>query len=308
LIESLVMADVQMDSVDNFPADFEQVEKGMARVRFSDDAIADTYIESYDAPEESQMVLDDHNDVSIPKLTVASSESDVSSMVLEESHSSPSFLKSATVSAVSDFSESPDVPPSRPDPMLTHAKSSPEILETSGLKAEMEKVLATHMDVTHVLDRLYLSDYVSLSAERLAELGVSLVINATYEIPNVEVCDGSVEFIQLHINDSITADMSQHMDRCADRIHEVRSAGGVALVHCALGISRSVTICLAYLVKHEGRTLREAYFELKKKRPIIRPNEGTLFVHLPCLFAYTFCSLLTYNIFILNSLLFICIS
>jgi len=270
------MADCEVENVDSLPDDCEQIAKAIARVRFSEDATADEHIEPSDVADESEMMVDSGNENVLGKFS-STSESTVSSNKTDhDEHSVPSITKSATVAAVSDYAESMDDESSEDGVSFVKKKSnsSPEILETTDFKSEMEKILATHMDVTRVMDGLYLSDYVSLSPSKLAELGVTLVVNATYEIPNVPVPEGTVEFIQLHINDVVTADMSQHMDKCADRIHEVRSAGGVALVHCALGVSRSVTICLAYLVKYEGRTLREAYFELKKKRPIIRPNEG----------------------------------
>jgi atypical dual specificity phosphatase len=131
-----------------------------------------------------------------------------------------------------------------------------------------------HMDITHVCDGLYLSDFISLSATRLRELGITYVINATREIPFVDGADENVEFVKLFVDDVPTADIAQHFHICADKIRENHLKGNNSLIHCALGISRSVTICLAYLVKHEGRTLRQAYMEVKKKRPIIRPNDG----------------------------------
>jgi len=267
------MADV--DDGDSLSAGYQQIERGIARVRFSD-SDSSNYLdsrESRDDTTEPERIADEGDEAIRAKMSLSTSESDVSNN-MDADYNLPSFLKSATISGVTEYEESEDMSPARMDPILGKSKSSPDMIEATGFQTEVEKMLATHMDVTRLLDRLYLSDYMSLSAERLSELGVSLVINATYEVPNVEVPEGTIEFIQLHINDSVTADMAQHMDRCADRIHEVRSAGGVALVHCALGVSRSVTICLAYLVKYEGRTLREAYFEVKKKRPIIRPNEG----------------------------------
>ena len=43
-----------------------------------------------------------------------------------------------------------------------------------------------------------------------------------------------------------------------------------------LGISRSATIVLAYLMKYHHSTLREAFFYLAEKRPQVWPNEGFL--------------------------------
>jgi protein-tyrosine phosphatase len=44
----------------------------------------------------------------------------------------------------------------------------------------------------------------------------------------------------------------------------------------ALGVSRSATIVLAYLMKYHHNTLEEAYFYLVGKRPQVFPNEGFL--------------------------------
>lgn len=128
------------------------------------------------------------------------------------------------------------------------------------------------MDITTVCDGLYLSDFDSLTEEKIQVRNISLIVNATMEKPNLDF--PNVEFMKLDIYDSPAENIRRFMDVCADKIHAVKTAGRHSLVHCAFGVSRSVTICLAYLVKYEGKTLREAYFDLKGRRPIIRPNEG----------------------------------
>jgi len=128
------------------------------------------------------------------------------------------------------------------------------------------------MDITRVCDGLYLSDFDSLTEEKIQARNISFIVNATTEKPNLDFLN--VEFMKLDIYDSPAENIRQFMDVCADKIRAVKEAGGCSLIHCAFGVSRSVTICLAYLVKYEGKTLREAYFDLKYRRPIIRPNEG----------------------------------
>ena len=44
----------------------------------------------------------------------------------------------------------------------------------------------------------------------------------------------------------------------------------------ALGVSRSATIVLAYLMKYHHNTLKDAFNFLIEKRPQIWPNEGFL--------------------------------
>lgn len=48
------------------------------------------------------------------------------------------------------------------------------------------------------------------------------------------------------------------------------------LVHCNLGISRSTTITLAYLMKTYNATVTEATKFVRHRRPIVCPNTGFL--------------------------------
>ena len=43
---------------------------------------------------------------------------------------------------------------------------------------------------------------------------------------------------------------------------------------CTAGISRSATICIAYLMKNEGMGLEEAFALVKEARKFIKPNPG----------------------------------
>lgn len=47
---------------------------------------------------------------------------------------------------------------------------------------------------------------------------------------------------------------------------------GKILVHCQAGISRSATICIAYLIKKKRIRMEEAYEFVKSRRQLISPN------------------------------------
>jgi protein-tyrosine phosphatase len=46
-------------------------------------------------------------------------------------------------------------------------------------------------------------------------------------------------------------------------------------VHCGEGVSRSVTLCLAFLVKNKGFSLRDALLHVVKRRRQANPNNGS---------------------------------
>ena len=126
--------------------------------------------------------------------------------------------------------------------------------------------------IAEISEHLYLCGIQSVDALKIRLMGITHVINLTIEAPNVSADDVTCERIAL--DDSPHAQLCAHFDACADKIESVRRAGGRTLVHCMAGASRSVTICIAYLMKHQSYTLRDAYHKVRLKRPIARPNVG----------------------------------
>ncbi|KAL6075211.1 Dual specificity protein phosphatase 6 [Balamuthia mandrillaris] len=59
-------------------------------------------------------------------------------------------------------------------------------------------------------------------------------------------------------------------------IAQAKQANEKILVHCQLGANRSPTVVLAYLVKHEEMTLKEAVRHVKKRRPLVHPVDRYL--------------------------------
>lgn len=74
----------------------------------------------------------------------------------------------------------------------------------------------------------------------------------------------------------VTASSPTTADVCNDFFPPdyVRRAGGKILVHCEAGISRSPTICMAYLMKTKRLRLDEAFDYIKQRRSLISPNFG----------------------------------
>ena len=61
---------------------------------------------------------------------------------------------------------------------------------------------------------------------------------------------------------------------CIEFLDAARSAGGKVLVHCVQGVSRSVSVVIAYLIFKEKMNYDEAYEFVKSHRGIASPNIG----------------------------------
>jgi protein-tyrosine phosphatase len=70
--------------------------------------------------------------------------------------------------------------------------------------------------------------------------------------------------------------MSPYFEQACQFIEEARQSNGRVLVHCACGVSRSSTLCCAYLIKHQSMSVEEAISHLRSRRHIIQPNPAFL--------------------------------
>ena len=70
--------------------------------------------------------------------------------------------------------------------------------------------------------------------------------------------------------------MTPYFEQACAFIEEARQSKGSVLVHCVCGVSRSTTLCCAYLIKHHSMTVEQALVQLRSRRHIIQPNNGFL--------------------------------
>ncbi|XP_073532521.1 dual specificity protein phosphatase 18 [Phyllobates terribilis] len=141
-------------------------------------------------------------------------------------------------------------------------------------KALCEKKKAMSISgFSKVTDHLSLSNAAAASkATLLTGHHITCVINVSLECPAFVIPD--VEYLHFPVADLPETPLYDNFKAISHKINEVAAAGGRTLIHCAAGISRSPTLCLAYLMEHHGLTLLAAHTHLKQCRPIIRPNIG----------------------------------
>ncbi|XP_070707536.1 dual specificity protein phosphatase 26-like isoform X3 [Pempheris klunzingeri] len=93
-------------------------------------------------------------------------------------------------------------------------------------------------------------------------------------IGNVAVAQNKAAL--LNLDDSTHFDLDVYFKPAADFIHKaLKSPDGKVLVHCIMGMSRSSTLVLAYLMIYRHLTLKQALQKLIQKRAIY-PNKNFL--------------------------------
>lgn len=124
-----------------------------------------------------------------------------------------------------------------------------------------------------ILPFLYLgSAYHASKCEFLANLHITALLNVSRRTS--EACTMHLHYKWIPVEDSNAADISSHFQEAIDFIDCVREKGGKVLVHCEAGISRSPTICMAYLMKTKQFHLKEAFDYIKQRRSVVSPNFG----------------------------------
>ncbi|XP_051983880.1 dual specificity protein phosphatase 22-B isoform X2 [Xyrauchen texanus] len=74
--------------------------------------------------------------------------------------------------------------------------------------------------------------------------------------------------------DAPSQNLIQHFKESIRFMHESRLKGEGCLVHCLAGVSRSVTLVVAYIMTVTGLGWQEALAAVKMARPCASPNEG----------------------------------
>ncbi|KAL1211807.1 Dual specificity protein phosphatase 1B [Cardamine amara subsp. amara] len=78
----------------------------------------------------------------------------------------------------------------------------------------------------------------------------------------------------IEVVDRSETDLTVYFDECYSFIDEAIQSGGAVLVHCFMGMSRSVTIVVAYLMKKHGMSFSKAMELVRSRRPQALPNFG----------------------------------
>lgn len=128
--------------------------------------------------------------------------------------------------------------------------------------------------ITQISNYLFLSDIeCSQNLSTLTQNNIKHIIN----LSNAEKYQkfDTVKYFDINIDDDTNSNISIYFDKCIEIINNCVNNYENILIHCVCGVSRSVTIVIAYLISN-SLTLNEALIHVKKLRnnQYTQPNIG----------------------------------
>ena len=117
-------------------------------------------------------------------------------------------------------------------------------------------------------------NYANNNPAILKYIGITHVLNMAIELkPNANmIAEGRIKYKHIMADDSINYNMRFHFEEAFRFIDDAVRTNGKVLVHCMMGISRSATIVIGYLMSRHKMSLNDAFVLVKRKRPAIQPN------------------------------------
>ncbi len=106
----------------------------------------------------------------------------------------------------------------------------------------------------------------------LQTYGVTHILCAAKELQPVFPRKFTYKHVQA--DDVPSFNLLKYFDVAAEFIEAALASGDTVFVHCAAGISRSVTLVLAYFIRFEDMRVGEAYNLVKSRRHFVNPNPG----------------------------------
>ena len=130
--------------------------------------------------------------------------------------------------------------------------------------------------MNYIIDNIYLGNIdAARNITYLKEYNITTVVNCAEEFSS-EYED--IKFIELKLNDDPDPESENIFPRIEIGYKFIKShSKNNVLVHCALGVSRSATMVVFYLMKEKGWDYDTCYQYIIERRPTIAPNEGYIY-------------------------------
>lgn len=107
----------------------------------------------------------------------------------------------------------------------------------------------------------------------LKDLGIKRIISIHNNPENLQVPKG-FQHLKMTVADVHTQDITPYFNPSYDYIEEARASNSGVLVHCGAGVSRSASLCIAYLMRRSGWNAARARKHCQARRSLVNPNDG----------------------------------
>ncbi|XP_053168738.1 dual specificity protein phosphatase 13-like isoform X3 [Hemicordylus capensis] len=170
----------------------------------------------------------------------------------------------------------------RASALMSSSEGSYETPEMGELQRILWTPIPCRGNVDEVWPNLYIGDlYIARDIEQLRRMGITHIVNAAAGRFHINTGakfykDLPVDYYGVEADDDPKFDLSIYFHPAAKYIRAaLNSPRGKVLVHCAMGISRSATLVLAFLMICENKTLVDALKTVREHRGVC-PNSGFL--------------------------------
>ncbi|CDW74921.1 leucine rich repeat and phosphatase domain containing protein [Stylonychia lemnae] len=127
-------------------------------------------------------------------------------------------------------------------------------------------------DINEIMPGLYMSDITTAeNTEILKKYQITHIVTVTKISPKFP---DRFQYMQVEIDDQSDQDIKKHFKATNKFINNAIENGGVVLVHCAAGISRSGAVVCAYLMYKNRWSFDQAWEYGQTKRNKMYPNLG----------------------------------
>ncbi|XP_026989742.2 dual specificity protein phosphatase 13-like [Tachysurus fulvidraco] len=165
--------------------------------------------------------------------------------------------------------------------MATGSNERKEYLSVKDLEKVLDSCTLDLHQIDEVWPNLYISNVrIAQNRTTLQSLGITHILNAAHSkhgsIGDQKFYGTSFVYCGIPAEDSSHFDLDVYFRPAAEFIHKgLKTVDGKVLVHCIMGMSRSSSLVLAYLMLYHRMSLCSAIKRLVQKRAIY-PNRNFL--------------------------------
>jgi len=128
-------------------------------------------------------------------------------------------------------------------------------------------------DISQITDNIYVGNLsTGTNKELLKELGITHVVSALSHFYPPHPDD--FQYLHVYAYDVIDFDISKDFENSNQFIDDAIKNGGKVYIHCMCGVSRSVTLTIAYLMTKKPKTIEDFIRFVQSKRGVANPNPG----------------------------------